>query len=485
MSDPRRVCICCASSANSNLAAIDYEDIDFFDTVVEGKMNRNNIPVQLPMATETGIICAEHGIQAMKQFQENTLRAKHVLLPASVNPIKYTISLTPDLKNFTFAGEEDIEVEVFEEVSTIQIHAMDIQVDHAELVSSATGERQVASEISYDKAQQIAVFKFDTPIRRTTQNKHDVLKLKFRGELNDKLVGFYRSQYTAQNGEKKVIAVTQFEPTDARRAFPCWDEPSRKAIFSITLVVPNHMEAISNMPIISEQPSSSDPELKVVKYADTPIMSTYLVAFIIGEFDFVEAKSRDGINVRVYTPVGKKQQGNFALNVSVKTIDFFTDFFNIGYPLPKMDLLAIPDFAAGAMENWGAITYRETRLLIDEEQSSASTKQETARTVAHEIGHQWFGNLTTMQWWTHLWLNEGFARFVEHLAVNYIFPEWDIWTQFVQRFYGAALSLDGLETSHPIEVEVNHPDEINEIFDTISYAKVWRRFLEFSLLFLR
>nr|XP_023015706.1 puromycin-sensitive aminopeptidase-like [Leptinotarsa decemlineata] len=200
-------------------------------------------------------------------------------------------------------------------------------------------------------------------------------------------------------------------------------------------------------------------------------MSTYLVAIVIGEYDFVEDTSSDGVLVRVYTPRGKKEQGNFALRVATKVLPYYKEYFNIAYPLPKIDLVAIADFCAGAMENWGLVTYRETCLLVDPQNSSAVSKQWIALVVGHELAHQWFGNLVTMEWWTHLWLNEGYASFVEFLCVNFLFPEYDIWTQFVNDSHIKALELDSLKNSHPIEVPVGNPAEIDEIFDDISYHK--------------
>ena len=182
-------------------------------------------------------------------------------------------------------------------------------------------------------------------------------------------------------------------------------------------------------------------------------------------------RSYEGVVVRVYTIPGKKDQGAFALDVAAKTLSFYKDYFGIAYPLPKLDMIAVPDFAAGAMENWGAVTYRETAVLVDDNNSSLATKQWTAMVVAHELAHQWFGNLVTMGWWTDLWLNEGFASWVEYLAVDYLFPEWNMWTQFVTDDYAHARDLDALDNTHPIEVEVHHPREIDEIFDAISYQK--------------
>ena len=280
--------------------------------------------------------------------------------------------------------------------------------------------------------------------------------------------GFYRSKYVL-DGVDKHIATTQFESTDARRAFPCFDEPSQKAIFDVTLMIPSHMVAISNT--IESNVWEHETGIKVVEFEPTPKMSTYLLAFIVGEFEYIEGKRGKGEVVRVFTTPGKKDQAKFALDVAIKCMDFYEDYFGIPYPLPVLDLIAIPDFTSGAMENWGAVTYRESTLLIDGERSSTANKQWVALVIAHELAHQWFGNLVTMEWWTHLWLNEGFASFIEYLAIDHIFPDWDIWTQFVSSEMGIAYKLDALSSTHPIEVEVGHPAEISEIFDKVSYSK--------------
>lgn len=221
------------------------------------------------------------------------------------------------------------------------------------------------------------------------------------------------------------------------------------------------------MPAVSEKVADG---VKTIQFDVTPIMSTYLLAFVVGEFEFVEGKTRDGVTMRVWTPLGKVDKGKFALDVGVKVLQYFSDYFAIAYPLPKQDMIAIPDFAAGAMENWGLITYRESALLCDES-SSVSILQRVAYVVAHELAHQWFGNLVTMEWWKELWLNEGFATFIGNQAVDVLFPEWQIWTNFVSTYLFNALRLDALLSSHPIEVEVHRSREIDEIFDAISYSK--------------
>ncbi|OMO51182.1 Peptidase M1, alanine aminopeptidase/leukotriene A4 hydrolase [Corchorus capsularis] len=225
------------------------------------------------------------------------------------------------------------------------------------------------------------------------------------------------------------------------------------------------------MPVLEEKVNGP---LKTVSYQESPIMSTYLVAIVVGLFDYVEDHTSDGIKVRVYCPVGKANQGKFALSVAVRTLEFYKEYFSVPYSLPKLDMIAIPDFALGAMENYGLVTCREMALLYDEQHSAAANKQTVIfvalYVVAHELAHQWFGNLVTMEWWTHLWLNEGFATWVSYLATDSLFPEWKIWTQFLDQSTGG-LRLDGLAESHPIEVEINHASEINEIFDDISYRK--------------
>ncbi|KAL7054858.1 hypothetical protein AAHC03_024486 [Spirometra sp. Aus1] len=292
--------------------------------------------------------------------------------------------------------------------------------------------------------------------------------------------GLYRSIHKSPTGEENYILCTQFESFYARRAFPCMDEPDRKATFDISLVAMDNEVALSNMPEVSRttippptgRPAPADGHNYVkIKFDRSPYMSTYLVAMVVGNFDYVSAKDAHGVDVRVFTPPGKKACGEYALEVSVKTLPFYANLFGHKFPLPKCDLIAIPDFAYGAMENWGLITYTETALLIDHEHTSLMSKQRVALIVAHELAHMWFGNLVTMEWWTHIWLNEGFATWIEFLAIDFCFPDYDIWTLFVSQEYARALRLDELKMSHPIEVEVNSPHEVEEIFDAVSYQK--------------
>lgn len=318
-------------------------------------------------------------------------------------------------------------LQISDSPSKIIFNSLDLNIKKATLKCS-NGTELSPQNISVSTEEETATLSYAAPL----PNGEASLMIEYDGEINDKMKGLYRSKYISPEGEERYAAVTQFEATDARRCFPCWDEPAIKATFDITLTVPQDRIALSNMPVESEQ---DEGDLRVVQFRTTPIMSTYLVAIVVGEFDYVENTSKDGVLVRVYTPVGKKDQGLFALEVATEVLPYYKDYFNIAYPLPKIDLIAIADFSAGAMENWGLVTYRETCLLVDPKNTSANTKQWVALVVGHELAHQWFGNLVTMEWWTHLWLNEGYATFVEYLCVNRLFPEYDIWTQFVVETY--------------------------------------------------
>ncbi|XP_041987811.1 puromycin-sensitive aminopeptidase [Aricia agestis] len=387
-------------------------------------------------------------------------------LPKNVVPKHYELRLVPNLEKFSFTGKTRVKVSINTPTKEIVLNSLDLELTNVKLQLGENGSPEVLdpTEVRLTPEEETAVITFDKPLPIGDA----FLVCEFTGEINDKMKGLYRSKYLTQGGEERYAAVTQFEATDARRCFPCWDEPAIKATFDITLEVPADRVALSNMPLKEEK---IDGDKKVMHFDTTPIMSTYLVAVVVGEYDYVEKTSKDGVLVRVYTPVGKSKQGLFALEVAAKVLPYYKEYFDIAYPLPKIDLIAIADFAPGAMENWGLVTYRETCLLVDEEHTSAVRRQWIALVVGHELAHQWFGNLVTMEWWTHLWLNEGYASFVEFLCVNHLFPEYDIWTQFVTETYIRALELDCLKNSHPIEVPVGHPSEIDEIFDDISYNK--------------
>lgn len=321
-------------------------------------------------------------------------------------------------------------------------------------------------KVSYDEKTQVSKIDFDDVISKGSKAQ---LEINFTGQLNDKMAGFYRSTYKKEDGSEGILASTQMEATDCRRAFPCFDEPGLKATFTITLVADKKLTCLSNMDVASETEVESG--RKAVKFNKSPLMSTYLVAFIVGELNYIET-NEFRIPVRVYAPPGQDiEHGRFSLNLAAKTLAFYEKVFGSEFPLPKMDQVAIPDFAAGAMENWGLVTYRVVDLLLDEKSSGAATKERVAEVVQHELAHQWFGNLVTMDWWEGLWLNEGFATWTSWYSCNEFFPEWKVWQSFVTDTLQGALSLDSLRSSHAIEVPVKRADEINQIFDAVSYNK--------------
>ncbi|GJJ77589.1 aminopeptidase 2 [Entomortierella parvispora] len=390
---------------------------------------------------------------------------ERVVLPTNVSPVHYDLKLTPNLETFVLKGEAAITVAIHEPTCTIQVNAKALVVDRASVIIG--NEIYKATSIESTASEVITVtFAQELPKGAA------LLDLEFTGELNDQMTGFYRSEYKDKDGKVKYMAVTQFESTMARQAFPCWDEPSCKATFSAALVVPKELTALSNTPVKEITDVGSD--VKTVHFEKTPIMSTYLVAFAVGDFEYIETtttKLETPVVCRVYTLPGLAEQGRFTLEITPKILEYFAEIFGIAYPLAKLDQIAVPDFESGGMENWGLIVYRTTALLYDPKTSAASDKEQVAYVVAHEIAHQWFGNLVTMEWWDHLWLNEGFATWVGTLAVDHLFPTWDTWSEFAIGECQIGMSLDSLRSSHPIEVQVTDPEDIDQIFDDISYSK--------------
>ena len=298
----------------------------------------------------------------------------------------------------------------------------------------------------------------------------------FEGELADDLAGFYRSEY--MDGDvKKVLATTQMESTDARKSFPCFDEPAMKATFNITLIHPSNLTALSNMlPKGDSVPLTEDPAWNVTEFHTTPVMSTYLLAYIVSEFTCVQETAHNDVLIRIWArpSATEENQGLYALNVTGPILNFFAQHYDTPYPLEKSDQIGLPDFNAGAMENWGLVTYRENSLLFDPLSSSTSNKERVVTVIAHELAHQWFGNLVTIAWWNDLWLNEGFASYVEYLGADYAEPTWNLKDLLVLNEMYSVMATDALASSHPMSTpaqEVNTPAQINEMFDSISYSK--------------
>ncbi|HAE36758.1 TPA: hypothetical protein DCX66_03680 [Candidatus Nomurabacteria bacterium] len=396
-----------------------------------------------------------------------------VHLPKYISPTHYKLKIHPDILSSTFSGIEIIKIKIDKDAKEITLHSKDLDIETVSISSKqkVAGNKKIqkikqfASKISYDIQKETTTFYFKNKVLKGNAE----LSIVFSGVISDNLRGFYKSKYML-DGKEKHIATTQFETTDARRAFPCFDEPAHKAIFEVSLVIPDGQTAISNTLPINIAPHSSG--YKIVSFAPSPKMSTYLLAFIIGEFEYIEGKTKNKVQVRVFTTKGKIHQAHFALDVAIRSLEFFAEYFDTPYPMPNLDLIAIPDFEPAGMENWGAITFRESSVLIDEKHSSLINKQWVATTVAHELAHQWFGNLVTMHWWTDLWLNEGFASYMEKVCTNELFPEWKVWDLYLaSNRYRNAIEIDSLKNTHAIEVEVNHPDEINETFDMVSYEK--------------
>lgn len=390
-------------------------------------------------------------------------------LPRNARPTRYRLRLEPDLERATFTGDESVELEVLASTSVIVMNACDLEVTEASIASGWTKsgdkmDRPQTGVISLDIELERVTFAFATPL----EPGRYTLDCAFQGELNDKLCGFYRSSFTDENGVEHTIATTQFEETDARKAFPCFDEPDRKAVFDVTLDVPATMTAVSNGPEISS--IDLDNGRRRVHFGETIPMSTYLVAFVVGPLVATPPLDVDGVELRAYTVPGKLELTEHALQAGAHALRFFADYFDIPYPGTKLDLLALPDFAAGAMENLGCVTFRETILLADPDGASRGELERLAEVVEHEIAHMWFGDLVTMGWWNGIWLNEAFATFMSLCCLDDYKPEWNTFVSFC-RSKAAAFHIDALHTTRPIEFPVRHPDEASVMFDVLTYEK--------------
>lgn len=383
-------------------------------------------------------------------------------LPRSIHPLSYDLTLDPDLDNMTFTGRAVISMSVLHDTKLIVLHSARLNITRATFKLD-DGEARAVTVLEYKPRQQIAV-KFSEELK-TGQSY--VLTLDYSANLSHTYDGFYNSSYTDAGGVKRVLAATQFEPLAARKAFPCFDEPSFKATFLIRISRKPSYLTLSNMPQAKSTPLLNG--LVQDEFEKTIVnMSTYLVAFIVANF-IPTSKLVSETRVSVYSVPDKKEQTHYALDTACKLLEFYNDFFEISYPLKKLDLVAIPDFLAGAMENWGLITFRETSLLVGEHSSSLE-KQVVASVVAHELAHQWFGNLVTMRWWNDLWLNEGFATYMQYMSLHTVFPQLDVGNLFLAvRF--RALDNDALNSSHAVSMDVNKPEQVEEMFDSVSYEK--------------
>jgi aminopeptidase N len=412
-------------------------------------------------------MCAE------KPFDFATTPGK---LPKHVIPTEYSVRLVPNIGNFTFNGRETIKIEVRRPVRELVLNSLEI-----EIAGAAIDEKPVPrSSVKIDDKNELLRIALASELHAGTHT----LSLSFSGKINQQGRGLFYMRYQEEGtGAKKIALGTQFEPTDARRLFPCWDEPSFRARFQLTAVVPESWLAVSNMPVESES-KTDNPELigagaKEVRFAITPPMASYLNVFVAGELDSIETKAA-GTQVRVIATKGKAEWGRYALQCTAQILEYYNDYFGIPYPLPKLDQIAIPGGFGGAMENWGGITYFESALLFDPEKSSATTRQRIYEVIAHETAHQWFGDLVTMAWWDNLWLNEGFASWIGTKCTARFNPQWEVWLEKIiprdpTRRTGISKELemegDARSTTHPIQQPVANEAEANTAFDDITYRK--------------
>ncbi|KAG7662321.1 uncharacterized protein J8A68_004215 [[Candida] subhashii] len=398
-------------------------------------------------------------------------------LPTFLKPIHYDLSIfNIDIINETFKGKVIIEFDVIESTNQLHLNYRDLTIsqDSISIIDDSNSRIEVESITEY-KNKEYFIIQFNQSIDK---GKKIYVTINYDAIIQTNMAGFYKSGYfDDDNKQEKFMLSTQFEATDARRAFPCLDEPILKATFKVDITLNSEWVALGNTPVAKTE--QLDNGLQKVEFEPTPIMSTYLLAWACGDFEYVESFTQENyindkpLPVRIYTTKGGNylQDAKLASEITPKIVDYFSRIFNLKYPLPKLDLIAVHSFSHNAMENWGLITYRSTALLYSETKSDPSYKQKVAYVVAHELAHQWFGNLVTMKWWDELWLNEGFATWVGFAAVDYLFPEWDIFSGFVSDSLQHALNLDGLRNSHPIEVPVVDALDIDQVFDAISYLK--------------
>src|SRR3989440_504248 len=406
-------------------------------------------------------------------------------LPKQVVPLEYSIRIVPDVSKFTFSGSETVKLKASAPVHELVLNSVELEIAKA----SIDGTQLSPAAIKLDPNNELLTIALPNEL---AIGEHS-LALEFSGTITPKGRGFYYMPYQEQGtGAKKIALGTQFEPSDARRFFPCWDEPSFRARFQLTAVVPENWLAVSNMPVESERkidppspnagPARSSGATgidKEVRFQPTPSMSSYLNVFVAGELDAIETKVA-GTQIRVIATKGKAEWGRYALESTAQILEYYNDYFGVRYPLPKLDQIAIPGGFGGAMENWGGITYYESALLFDPKKSSAATRQRIYEVIAHETAHQWFGDLVTMAWWDNLWLNEGFASWMGSKCTAHFNPQWEVWlrrefprdpTRRVGIAKEAAMESDARSTTHPIQQPVATEAEANGAFDDITYKK--------------
>ncbi|XP_040185208.1 glutamyl aminopeptidase [Rana temporaria] len=397
---------------------------------------------------------------------------KNFRLPSHIRPLHYDLEIKPEMDKDTYTGTVTIWLKLTRKDKNLWLHIRENEISGQPKLRDHSGQEIQLSQCFEYRPQEYLVMEFAQELQPNADDDKledtYLLTLQFSGQLNGSLVGFYRTTYQ-ENGVTKSIAATDHEPTDARKSFPCFDEPNKKATYKITIIHPADYDAISNMP--RETLTDIGDGWKKSVFVKSVPMSTYLVAFAVHQFTYEERISKRGIPLRIYVQPNQKQTAVYAAETTKIVFDFFEEYFNMNYSLPKLDQIAIPDFGTGAMENWGLITYRETNLLYDPNESATVNKQRVAAVIAHELVHQWFGNIVTMDWWDDLWLNEGFASFFEYSGVNSAEPTWNMLDQIIIDDLLPVMRDDALLSSHPIIVTVSTPAEITSVFDAISYNK--------------
>ncbi|XP_051820348.1 glutamyl aminopeptidase [Antechinus flavipes] len=390
-------------------------------------------------------------------------------LPEYIKPVHYDLEVKPVMEEDTYTGTVTIHINVTEPTKHLWLHIRETWITNPSPVLKKSSGEQVPVKRCFEyKKQEYVVIEAEEELPQNIGGSTYLLTMNFKGWLNGSLVGFYRTTYT-ENGITKSIAATDHEPTDARKTFPCFDEPNKKATYTISIIHPKEYNALSNMPV--EREEDVDDKWKKTIFMKSVPMSTYLVCFAVHQFTSVTRTSASGIPLKIYVQPLQRETAEYAANVTKVVFDYFEDYFAMNYSLPKLDKIAIPDFGTGAMENWGLITYREANLLYDPQESASSNKQRVATVVAHELVHQWFGNTVTMDWWEDLWLNEGFASFFEFLGVDKAENDWKMRDQMLLEDVLPVQEEDSLISSHPIVVNVTTPAEITSVFDGISYSK--------------
>ena len=411
-------------------------------------------------------LASSHGVgsvRAVTLLTDGSPNANPYRLPRDVRPDRYDIVIEPDLGAARFVGEVRIEATVHAPIDSVTLNAAELECSDAALSQGSTTS---SAEISFDPETERMTLR---PSDGRQLEPGDLrISCTFAGELNDQLRGFYRSTFVDEAGETRTIATTQFESTNARRAFPCFDEPDLKAVFGVTMIVPADLMAVSCGEVVSSEILADGRRRDT--FADTMQMSTYLMAFIVGDLEATEPIDVGGVPLRIVHVRGKSALTGFGLEAGAFALAWLVDYYGIPYPGTKVDLIAVPDFAFGAMENMGAITFRETLLLADPQKATAAELLRIVDVVAHELAHMWFGNLVTMDWWNGIWLKEAFATFMQVATTDAFRPEWKRWDEFsIER--GAAFDVDALSTTRPIEYEVVSPADAEGMYDVLTYEK--------------